>query len=569
MKTKMMKKLVTFNGKKRILTLYRCLCGYLRLCLSLCLSLFLCLAGAFLFKPQFVQAEILDERIPVLAELDMENGKVFYIVDHSQYIPPSVSWAYRLITDSYGELQITFLTDQEEDVRLLYLMDGEGSFSLYAYNDDNGLLYPCYEMARDGQIYQYMSPDACRVWPEGLAGLAGRERTLFFAFDMWGNSNFYRLSTEGSMLAWNEHPEDENGGMDQTDKLVLILVAANTAVFLTFISVYQLEKNKERKKHKPRRRQYREEQDWNQEDADGDLYIENWDTEEAYASDGDIYSAPYARGNYEQEDYGQEDYRQDDYEQEVRYEDDYNYEPPVISVQNVTMVFRISTSNASGIKEYLIQRLKHQVTYRELVALNHVNFDIYQGEIVGIIGTNGSGKSTLLRIVSGALKPTSGRVLVDKRKVQLLTLGTGFDMELSARENVYLNGSIIGYTKEFLDKHYEAIVEFAELGDFMEEKVKNFSSGMVSRLGFAIATAGDAAEILILDEVLSVGDEFFRKKSLQRIKEMIHGGSTVLMVSHGMGTILENCTKVIWIEKGEFMMEGEPEEVCGAYQRGQ
>ena len=138
-------------------------------------------------------------------------------------------------------------------------------------------------------------------------------------------------------------------------------------------------------------------------------------------------------------------------------------------------------------------------------------------------------------------------------------------MELTARENVYLNGSIIGYSRDFLDKHYDDIVKFAELEDFMEEKVKNFSSGMVSRLGFAIATAGEAAEILILDEVLSVGDEFFRKKSLARIKEMIHGGSTVLIVSHGMNTILDNCTKCVWIEKGELRMVGNPKEVCDAY----
>ena len=185
--------------------------------------------------------------------------------------------------------------------------------------------------------------------------------------------------------------------------------------------------------------------------------------------------------------------------------------------------------------------------------------------VVGVIGTNGSGKSTLLKIVSGALNPTSGRVVVDQRKVQLLTLGTGFDFELSAKENVYLNGAIIGYSKAFIDEHYQEIVDFAELEGFMEEKVKNFSSGMVSRLGFSIATVAGAAEILILDEVLSVGDEFFRKKSLARIKELIHGGSTVLMVSHGMQTILDNCTKVVWIEQGNMRMIGEPKTVCKAY----
>lgn len=239
----------------------------------------------------------------------------------------------------------------------------------------------------------------------------------------------------------------------------------------------------------------------------------------------------------------------------------------VIQIQDVSMTFKIAIGSPSGLKEYLIQRVKKQIKFRELKALNHVSFDVYRGEVVGIIGTNGSGKSTLLKIVSGAVKPTSGKVVVDKKKVQLLTLGTGFDMELTARENVYLNGAIIGYTKEFLDEHYEEIVQFAELEGFMEEKVKNFSSGMVSRLGFAIATVGDAAEILILDEVLSVGDEFFRKKSLDRVKEMIHGGSTVLMVSHSVGTIIEHCTRAVWIEKGVLKMDGIPKEVCRAYQK--
>lgn len=240
-------------------------------------------------------------------------------------------------------------------------------------------------------------------------------------------------------------------------------------------------------------------------------------------------------------------------------------EPPVISVDNVTMKFRIATSSTSGLKDFIIQKIKKQITSREFVALDRVSFDVFKGEVVGIIGTNGAGKSTLLKIISGVLKPSGGRVIVDKKKIQLLTLGTGFDMELTAKENIYLNGAIIGYSKEFINQNYEKIVEFAELEGFMDEKVKNFSSGMVSRLGFAIATMGDAAEILILDEVLSVGDEFFKKKSLARVKEMIHGGSTVLLVSHGISTILDNCTKVVWIEKGKLQMIGDAKTVCDAY----
>lgn len=237
----------------------------------------------------------------------------------------------------------------------------------------------------------------------------------------------------------------------------------------------------------------------------------------------------------------------------------------VIRIKHVSMVYTMSGSDASGLKEYIIQWIKHQVEYSKIYALRDVSFNVYRGEVVGVIGSNGSGKSTLLKIVSGALKPTWGNVDVNKRKIQILTLGTGFDYELTARENVYLNGAIIGYSREFLDSHYDEIVKFAELEDFMDQKVKTFSSGMVSRLGFAIATAGDAAEILILDEVLSVGDESFKKKSLKRIKEMIHGGSTVLMVSHGMDTIIDNCTKCVWIEKGLLKMIDEPRIVCEAY----
>ena len=237
----------------------------------------------------------------------------------------------------------------------------------------------------------------------------------------------------------------------------------------------------------------------------------------------------------------------------------------VVTIAHVTMKFKMAKDEASSIKEYFIRALKRQNEYKYLTALDDVSFKVRQGDVVGIIGTNGSGKSTLLKIISGALKPTKGKVKVDRSKVQILTLGTGFDMELTARENVYLNGAIIGYSKEYIDEKYDDIVAFAELEGFMEQKMKNFSSGMVSRLGFAIATMRDTPEILILDEVLSVGDMFFRQKSEKRIREMIHSGATVFMVAHGMDTILKNCNKVVWIEKGVLKMAGNPQKVCDAY----
>ena len=242
-------------------------------------------------------------------------------------------------------------------------------------------------------------------------------------------------------------------------------------------------------------------------------------------------------------------------------------EPPVIRVEDVSMRFRISDVNAGSLKEYLLVTLKRQNRYHELEALQHISFDIRRGEVIGIIGTNGSGKSTLLKLIAGVLKPSEGRIEVDKKKVQLLTLGTGFDSELTARENVYLNGAIIGYSREFIDENFDRIVAFAELEGFMDEKIKNFSSGMTSRLGFAIATVGETADILILDEVLSVGDMFFRQKSEQRIKEMIHSGSTVLIVSHSTDTIIKNCTRAVWIEKGVLKEIGEPKKVCEAYRK--
>lgn len=237
----------------------------------------------------------------------------------------------------------------------------------------------------------------------------------------------------------------------------------------------------------------------------------------------------------------------------------------IIAVEKVSMKFRIAEEHASSLKEFLIRTLEGKNHYREFYALKEVSFQVYPGEVIGIIGTNGSGKSTLLKLVAGALSPSEGKIVVDQRKVQLLTLGTGFDLELTGRENVYLNGAIIGYSKEYIDKKYDEIVKFAELEGFMEEKVKNFSSGMVSRLGFAIATARETPEILILDEVLSVGDMFFRKKSERRIKEMIHSGSTVLIVSHSSEVIVANCNRAVWIEKGVVREIGDPYVVCENY----
>lgn len=241
--------------------------------------------------------------------------------------------------------------------------------------------------------------------------------------------------------------------------------------------------------------------------------------------------------------------------------------PVVIRGKNICMDFDRAVNEYTSIKELAIQTIKGKRVKEKYRALNNISFEIRKGEVIGVIGTNGAGKSTLLKIIAGAMHPTGGSVEVNQSKIQILTLGTGFDMELTGRENVYLNGAIIGYDREFIDQHYDQIVEFAELQDFMSEKVKNYSSGMVSRLGFAIATVGEAAEILILDEVLSVGDRIFRQKSMKRIKEMIHGGSTVIMVSHSTQTISEHCDRAIWIEKGQMIGMGDAKKLCAEYDK--
>lgn len=469
------------------------------------------------------EEETFSTDIPLAGETVLEDT-TYYIVDTSAYIPNQIDWVYETVNGIFEEKNVTWLTNQEGTVRFLYLMDEEERFSLYAYSESTNLLYPCNTVVMNGTKYYFMSPSVCEEWPAELTLETVRSEFIVYAMDLSGRGGFYKLSTGNELVEWDPD-EGKKSIYEQTVKLLIILAAALVIIAIAIIVVVYLDKAKNRK----RSLASEEEEEIDLEDFSLEV------TEEEILR--------WREEAREKEEKGQ----------------------PVIQVENVTMRFRIAMQNVSGIKEYLIQLLKKQISYRELSALDNVSFRVYPGEVVGIIGTNGSGKSTLLKIVSGALSPTSGKVIVDRSKVQLLTLGTGFDTELTAKENVYLNGAIIGYTKEFIDSHYDEIVEFAELDGFMEEKVKNFSSGMVSRLGFAIATAGEAAEILILDEVLSVGDEFFRKKSLSRIKEMIHGGATVLLVSHSAGTIVENCTKAVWIEKGVLKMVGEPKEVCSAY----
>ncbi len=239
----------------------------------------------------------------------------------------------------------------------------------------------------------------------------------------------------------------------------------------------------------------------------------------------------------------------------------------VIKVKGLTMEFKRPKDTALSLKEHILKSITGRLKTQRFKALDNISFTVTKGQVVGIIGSNGAGKSTLLKIISGALIPTYGSVIADFDKVQLLTLGTGFDGELTGRENVYLNGAIIGLSKKFIDHNYDQIVEFAGLGGFMDQKVKNYSTGMVSRLGFAIATADKAAEILILDEVLSVGDMFFRQKSTKRIKQMIHSGSTVLLVSHSLSAIKEHCDSVLWLDKGRLMAYGSAPEILDRYQK--
>ncbi|MEC0330844.1 MULTISPECIES: ABC transporter ATP-binding protein [Paenibacillus] len=236
----------------------------------------------------------------------------------------------------------------------------------------------------------------------------------------------------------------------------------------------------------------------------------------------------------------------------------------MISVDNVSMKFRMANDRIMSLKEYVIKKVSGKIEYKEFVALNDVSFSIKKGEVVGIIGNNGAGKSTLLKIISGILAPTEGNVKVMGNIAPMLELGAGFDIDLTAKENVFLNGAVLGYSKKYLTEKYDEIVEFSELHEFMNVPVRNFSSGMTMRLAFSIATLVDP-DILIVDEILSVGDASFQKKSARRMRELMSGGTTVIMVSHSIEQIRQMCSRVIWLDRGEIKMIGNANEVCKAY----
>lgn len=236
----------------------------------------------------------------------------------------------------------------------------------------------------------------------------------------------------------------------------------------------------------------------------------------------------------------------------------------MIEVSDVSMRFRMNSDRIMSLKEFVTTALRGKLRYQEFTALEHVSFTVKKGETLGLIGRNGAGKSTMLKVISGILKPTEGSVTCHGNVVPMLELGSGFDMDLTGRENIFLNGAILGYSEGFLKAKYDEIVEFSELGQFIEVPIRNYSSGMLARLAFSIATVVQP-EILIVDEILSVGDAQFQEKSKRRMMELMGGGTTVLFVSHSIEQIREMCSKAVWLEKGKIRVVGDAKELCDAY----
>ena len=243
----------------------------------------------------------------------------------------------------------------------------------------------------------------------------------------------------------------------------------------------------------------------------------------------------------------------------------------MIELEDVSMKFNLGIEKNFSIKQAFVNFFNPKYKKRKkeyFRALDNISFTVKKGEVIGLIGSNGAGKSTLLKVVSGVMKPTTGKVKVHGAVSPMIELGAGFDMELTARENIYLNGAILGYSKKFIDEKFDNIVEFSELRDFLDVPIKNFSSGMTAKLAFSIATVVDP-EILIVDEILSVGDIKFQEKSKNKMLDMIKGGTTVLYVSHSLESIKQLCDRVIWIEHGKMIKMGEAKSICEEYYRAQ
>ncbi|WP_343248567.1 ABC transporter ATP-binding protein [Diplocloster hominis] len=236
----------------------------------------------------------------------------------------------------------------------------------------------------------------------------------------------------------------------------------------------------------------------------------------------------------------------------------------IIKVKDLSIMFNKSSEKVDSIKEYTIKFVKHQLMFEEFWALKEISFEVKKGEALGIVGLNGSGKSTLLKTIAGVLKPTKGSVEVSGNVAPLIELGAGFDDNLSARENIFLNGAVLGYDRPYMRKQFEAIMDFAELWDFVDVPIKNFSSGMTARLGFSIATM-NVPDILIVDEILGVGDFKFQEKCEKRMTEIINNGATIIFVSHSINQVRDLCSRALWLEKGKKIMDGPVEEVCDNY----
>ncbi len=238
---------------------------------------------------------------------------------------------------------------------------------------------------------------------------------------------------------------------------------------------------------------------------------------------------------------------------------------PIVTVDHVSLKFKLEQNRSGSLKEFFVRWLKRDLKSEEFWALTDVSFEVEKGDVIGIIGHNGAGKSTLLKVISGIMKPTGGTVATHGNVVPMLELGSGFDFELTGRENIYLNGAILGYSEEFLNSKYQEIVDFSELGDFIESPLRTYSSGMLARLAFSVACIVEP-EILIVDEILSVGDADFQEKSRARMMELMTGGTTVFFVSHSLEQIREMCNKVLWLEHGHVQVFGETNKVCDTYE---